>query len=147
MSPFRHLLVPTDFSACSTHAVDVAVQLATTLEADLTLVHVWQLPTPLYGDAFYLSVDVATSLTEAAQQTLDEALAKVRAKYPRAKGILRQGVAWREILGAQEACGADLIVMGTHGRSGIGHFMLGSVAERVVRAAPVPVLTIRGKSG
>jgi nucleotide-binding universal stress UspA family protein len=71
----------------------------------------------------------------------------VQQKLPQAKAILRSGVPWREILSAVEDVAADLVVMGTHGRRGVSHALLGSVAEKIVRLSPVPVLTVRDTVG
>jgi nucleotide-binding universal stress UspA family protein len=61
----------------------------------------------------------------------------------RPRGFFKRGAAWRQILLASEETGADLVVMGTHGRQGLSHALIGSVAEKVVRLSPVPVLTVR----
>ena len=65
-------------------------------------------------------------------------------RCPSARGVLRQGVAWEQILENAKEAGADLLVIGTHGRRGVAHAFLGSVAVKVVRASPIPVLTVRG---
>ncbi|MET0792284.1 MAG: universal stress protein [Polyangiaceae bacterium] len=141
---FNHILVATDFSDCSKRAIDLAVGLAEKLEARLTLTHAWELPNFGYGSELYLPSDLLTPFEEAAQARLDEALLAVKARLPRATSILRPGAPWQQILKAAELVGADLIVVGTHGRRGLNHALLGSVAERVVRMAEIPVLTAHG---
>jgi nucleotide-binding universal stress UspA family protein len=79
---------------------------------------------------------------QGARRALDEALSALRDRVPRLEGILRMGVPWEEILKAIAETHADLVVMGTHGRRGISHALIGSVAEKVVRASPVPVLSV-----
>ena len=143
MGVFKHILVPTDFGEPSTRALHTAMELAKDMGARLSLIHVWEVPAWAYGGIEFTAVDYLTPVQEAAEKDLDEAVASVRDKIPGSEGILRQGVAWKEILAAIESTHADLVVMGTHGRYGLGHAILGSVAEKVVRLSPVPVLTVR----
>jgi nucleotide-binding universal stress UspA family protein len=140
MLAFRNILVPTDFSASSSHAVDVAVDLARTFGAGLTLLHVYEIPSYMYMGAW---IDIVTPIEQAAQAQLDAALASVRKLLPAARTELRCGVPWTQVLEVARESGADLVVMGTHGRTGVSHALLGSVAERIVRSADVPVLTVR----
>jgi nucleotide-binding universal stress UspA family protein len=140
MLAFRNILVPTDFSVSSSHVVEVAVDLARTFGAGLTLLHVYEIPSYMYMGAW---IDVVTPIEQAAQAELDTALASVRKTLPAARAELRCGVPWTQVLDVARESGADLIVMGTHGRTGVSHALLGSVAERVVRSADVPVLTVR----
>jgi nucleotide-binding universal stress UspA family protein len=81
-----------------------------------------------------------------ATKELDALLQKVKDRYPKAEAAVVAGEPWLAILEAVKKQGADLIVMGTHGRRGISRVLLGSVAEKVVRLSPVPVLTISGKA-
>lgn len=142
MSLFRHILVATDFSECSDRAIELAVRMAAALDAKLTLVHAWDAPSFVYANPIAPPGDVITPLHDAAAECLNEAVARARRTRPDAAGILRRGQAWREILQTRDEIGADLIIVGTHGRSGLSHVVLGSVAEHVVRIAPVPVLTV-----
>jgi putative phosphoribosyl transferase len=75
---------------------------------------------------------------------LNEVVTAIRERHPNALGQLREGLPWREIVAAATESGADLVVVGSHGRRGAAHFLLGSVAERVVRASPARVLTVPG---
>ena len=95
----------------------------------------------------FSAVDLLTSVEEAAKQQFEAALVALRKQRPGATGILRNGVPWQEILAAIDETHADLVVMGTHGRRGIAHALLGSVAEKTVRMSTVPVLTIRAAGG
>jgi nucleotide-binding universal stress UspA family protein len=139
---FQHVLVATDFSDCSARAVELAVALAERFDAALTLVHTWQVPVSSYGAALYLPGDLASAIEAAALAQLASTGEAVKARLPRATTTLRQGEAWQEILAAAESAHADLIVVGTHGRQGLTRALLGSVAEKVVRLASVPVLSV-----
>ena len=139
----HRILCPTDFSPSADVAVDMAAGLAERFGAELHLAHVWSPPTVVAFDgAIIPSADQLVAYTESLQQALDATVKRVAGHGRGPKKHLVQGIAWREIaeLAATEKC--DLIVMGTHGRSGVSHFLIGSVAERVVRSAPVPVLVV-----
>lgn len=144
MPPFDHLLVPTDFSPSAQCALEKAVVLAKHLGASLTLLHVIELPVYAYDVQMANPVDILTPARAAAEQAMTRLLAEVRAQVPGASSLLRVGRTADEIVDAVRATGADLVVIGTHGRTGILHLLLGSVAEKVVRLAPVPVLSVRG---
>jgi nucleotide-binding universal stress UspA family protein len=145
----RHLLVPTDFSESSRRALDEAVGLAQTFGAKLTLLHVVELPS--YVTDGHTPVHVSTALRDDLQGHAQQELAKLP---PGGSGapveIVRRvvvGAPHQQILAAAVAERVDWIVMATHGRTGLSHLVMGSVAERVVRTAPCPVLTIRPVSG
>lgn len=142
--PFKHLIIATDFSESSQHALDLAVELAQRFEAELTLVHSWEAPSYSYGGGLYLPVDLVTPIEQAAVAQLNIALTDLRVRLPRAQSMLRAGLAWEEVLAAATQAHADLIVLGTHGRRGLNRALLGSVAEKVVRLSRVPVLTVHG---
>jgi nucleotide-binding universal stress UspA family protein len=78
-----------------------------------------------------------------AQRELDKTVTRIRDDGLKARSMLKVGSPFLEIITTAQSEGADLIVLGTHGRSGLAHVLLGSVAERVVRKSPCPVLTIR----
>ncbi len=141
MQPFKHILVPTDFEAPSTYAVDLAVALAGCLDAELTLLHVWDVPRYLYSGLVLNSPEVVSSVERAAEEHLEEALRILHRKLPRAKSTLQMGVPWQVIIDTAASKCADLIIMGTHGHHGVKHAVLGSVAEKVVRLSSIPVLT------
>ncbi|HEX3775256.1 MAG TPA: universal stress protein [Polyangiaceae bacterium] len=139
---FQHILVATDFSESAERAVSVACELAQKFDAQLTLLTVWELPPVSYEATLYFPGDLATPIHDAAQSALDRAGEALKKQLPRATTMLREGEAWQEILSGAEAVNADLIVVGTHGRRGLGRAFLGSVAERVVRMSKVPVLSV-----
>jgi nucleotide-binding universal stress UspA family protein len=136
---------PTDFSAEAEAAEQEAVRLARRLNAELVLVHV-ATETPLYGEQMFAMPDVKR-IYEAQARWAEERLAE------RAAALTREGIParWRRRVGVVHAEigtvareeAADYIVIGTHGRGGLDRVMLGSVAERVVRTAPCPVITVR----
>jgi nucleotide-binding universal stress UspA family protein len=143
MSRFHHILVPLDFEDPSQEALDVGLTLALTFDAKLTVFHAWDLPVYSYAGLSYLPPDVATVVEEAAETMLASAMGPVVKRLPRADSVLVRGPPAVEILDATARLKVDLIVMGTHGRRGVSRMLLGSVAEKVVRSSPVPVLTIR----
>lgn len=140
MSTFQNILVPTDFSEPAERAAQFAAVFAEKFDAKLTLLHVWETPSTYdYGQGLDWPTE---ELARQAQKSLDVALAKLREALPRAQGRVVPGVALERILAEAKDMNADLIVMGTHGRRGLSHVFLGSVAERVVRRSPIPVLTV-----
>ena len=144
MSVPRRILVATDFSECSRHAVDVAVDVAQSLRADLELVHVWEL-TPLMAIGLeYAGAELVNAIEDAARLQLAAEVARVRKTLPATTGILRSGVAWDEIVRVADEQRDDLIIIGTHGRTGLRRALMGSVASRVVRASTLAVMTVRG---
>lgn len=144
MGPFRHILVATDFSEASRRAFESAGELAAALGADLTVLHACEVPVPPdAGLAVPPGVDLLSAAEAEARRRLDELVASATARGWPCRAILRVGVPWQEILSVAAEALFDLVVMGTHGRRGIAHALMGSVAEKVVRASPVPVLTVR----
>ena len=143
MTP-QHVLVPLDFSAYSTQALDYAMALAHPLHARLTLLHVIQ-PLVMGGD------DIDVRLPEAFMQELDAELtrrleaylARVTAAGLTGAMVLVQGSPYHAIVETAQARQVDLIIMGTHGRTGLRHVLMGSVAEKVVQLAACPVLVTR----
>ena len=143
MSTPKHILVATDFSECSQRAVDVAVELTQALRAELEMVHVWQV-TPITMMGLECgAADLSRAVEATAREQLAAEVARVRRTFPSCTGFLCTGVAWDGILCTATAHAADLIVMGTHGRSGLSRAMVGSVAEHVVRESTVPVVSVR----
>jgi nucleotide-binding universal stress UspA family protein len=137
MLPIHTILHPTDFSDRSEHAFRVACALARDYDARLVVLHVDNLPLALYGDA------LAMPRPDDYQDRLREQLNDLRAPGVEVEHRLNEGNPVTEILGAAEEVNADLVVMGTHGRTGLGRLLMGSVAEQVLRQAPCPVLTVR----
>jgi len=147
----RRILHPTDFSKASTPAFARALAEARQTRSDLILVHVLAPVIPAAGASEgYLSPSVyeqmSTSARAWAQKQMDRLLAKAKAARVRARGMLLEGVAHEQIVRAAKRHRAHLIVIGTHGRTGVARFFLGCVAARVAATAPCPVLTVRGRS-
>lgn len=132
------ILVPTDFSATSDAALHYATQMALTLGARLYLMHV----PGKTGEHFEASFPVGRFETTAGER-LSAILTKGELERLRPEYVLRVGTPAEEIVRYADVCDADLIIMGTHGRSGIAHALMGSVAEQVVRTARCPVLLVR----
>lgn len=143
---FTRIAVPTDFGPSSQAALELAIDLAQKYGAKLTLIHVYEIPTYGYAGSSYNVMDLLTPVEEAARAQMKDALAALQKRAPGADGLLRKGDASHEILTAIGEAKADLVVMGTHGRQGASHVLFGSVAEKVVRRATVPVLTVRGET-
>jgi nucleotide-binding universal stress UspA family protein len=140
----RHILVPTDFSDGSTCAFETAVAMALDSGAKLTLFHVNHVPTTVFPDVILpLSPEIQRDLEHSVQLILDQWCERARAAGVDADTRTVFGATPNEICIAAEQLAADLIVIGTHGRGGLSHALLGSVAEKVVRKAPCPVLTVR----
>jgi nucleotide-binding universal stress UspA family protein len=148
MQGYRTLLVPHDFSSHADRALEHAVGLARHFGSTLHLLHVVQPPiyaTPGFGDAALAMVpDLRTELTAKLRKVADETV-----DAPSDLGVhVVEGVnVAGAICAAAMELGADLIVMGTHGRTGLQHAFMGSVAERTLRAAPCPVLTVKAREG
>lgn len=142
----KKILVPIDFSTPAHEAFDYALGLAAHLGANLTLMHACRIPAGvLYSDTAYVAASEITS--SEARVELDAYLDKAKAKGVQASAVLEDGAPRERILAVAESTGADLIVMGTHGRRPLSRVLLGSVAEHVVRHARQPVLTVHGPSG
>jgi nucleotide-binding universal stress UspA family protein len=144
---FSRILVPTDFSPPSDAALEYARILAAKFGSSLQILHVIDDPTAaseFVPDGFAPSTeDIRTGLLEQAHKRLERLMNLVdRSRYQaHAEAVL--GLPAQSIVDYATATGTGLIVMGTHGRTGLAHLLMGSVAEHVVRTAPCPVLTVR----
>lgn len=142
----KTILHPTDFSSASRPAFKRAIALAKKDRATLALLHV--MPPMIPAGNLYVSPrtydEWAAAATESAKKAMDRLLKRARAAGVRAKSIILVGTPAEVIVRAARRRRADLVVMGTHGRSGVSRFLLGSVASRVIAASPCPVLTVRG---
>ena len=140
----HHVLVPIDFSPYAEHALDYAVAFAQKLQARVTLLHVIQPPLVAGADmGVWPSPAFVDELEAAITSDMEGYLARVTAAGLAGEIAVVHGVPFQEILDTAKARQVDLIVMGTHGRTGLSHVLLGSVAEKVVRLAPCPVLVAR----
>jgi len=140
----KRILVPVDFSVHSIKALEAALSLARTFDANVTLVHiVEQIIYP--GDWMYPPI----AMTDFAAEQRAQISAKLKALAERSNVIthevVRLGRAWQEVVEVAKERKADLIVLATHGYTGLRHVLLGSVAEKILRHAPCPVLSIRAE--
>jgi nucleotide-binding universal stress UspA family protein len=148
MTAIRNILVATDFSSASRPAFRRAMDLAKTNEAALWIAHVAALPIPMSPDGYVLPRmydEMAQAIRADAQKRLRALLERARKEGVRGRALLLKGVTHEAIVRAARAHRADMIVLGTHGRTGMARFFVGSVAARVVAAATCPVLTVRGR--
>jgi nucleotide-binding universal stress UspA family protein len=143
---FKHILVPVDGSPTAQKAVETATGLAKAFGSKVTAIYVID-PYPFtglgsdfaYGQAEYLSAAAieAKEATQAAEKTLEQAGVKVKTS------VVEAHAAWRGILETATSVGADLIVMGSHGRHGLEKMVMGSVAQRVLSHSTLPVFVVR----
>lgn len=147
---YKKILVPIDGSPTSNQGLDEAIKLAKLTGADLKLLNVvdpWALATA-QEEGFTMTPDVLALLNEGGQAILSKARARVEAAGARAQTRFADSLAGRicdVVVDEAQQWGAELIVIGTHGRRGVARFLLGSDAEQVMRRSPVPVLVVRGK--
>ena len=140
MNEIETILVPLDFSAHSHRALEYAIDLAKLLDSRIHLVHSLHLPVDLR-----MTGDWWTQMRQAPLEGLDVCMRQVTAAGLECETHLSDEAPSEAIVQLAEEVAADLIVMGSRGLSGIQHVLLGSVAERTVRTAPCPVLTIRAE--
>jgi len=142
-----HILMPTDFSVTSDLALDYAREIAQRFGASLHLLHVVEAPFvhgPFASDMFIdETADVRRAILEDVRARLARRVRRREGEVPAASAEIVTGHSAETIVKHAGHLGADLIVMGTHGRTGLAHLLIGSVAERVFRTAPCPVMTVR----
>jgi nucleotide-binding universal stress UspA family protein len=142
---FRHILAPTDFSEYSKQAVASALELAKKFGAKLSILHVVELP-PYPVEGYVppsLSATFLEDLERQASQDLAQVVPEAESASIEVARLVTVGSPYRKIIDMAEAEQVDLIVMATAGRTGFSRLVMGSIAERVVRTASCPVLTIR----
>ncbi len=139
MQPIRQILVPTDFGRAAERAAALAIEMAKPLGARVTLMHAYFLPVYTYG---VVPTGEMTKMEEAARRSLEATARRLERRGTKVDTLLRHVSEPESILDVAAEIHADLIVMGTHGRRGLPHAVLGSVAERTVRLSPIPVLTV-----
>jgi len=145
MVPIRRILFPTDFSEYADYAWPFALQFAQEFGAEVHLLHVVARP-PHMTEAYALNFDpekFTQALTNEACTSLERLVQAAKDRNVESRSAVRIGVDFHEIIDYARTCQIDLIVMATHGRTGLAHALVGSVAEKVVRKAPCPVLTIK----
>jgi nucleotide-binding universal stress UspA family protein len=140
MEGSKIVLVPIDFEEASIEALAQARDLAETLGFEVVLLHVYSVPATFYSG---IAPMVGPGLSEEIRVAADETLKRFAAAHGNPRAILRCGDPTTETLAAIDELAPEMVVMGTHGRTGFTHLLLGSVAENVVRKSPVPVLTLR----
>jgi nucleotide-binding universal stress UspA family protein len=146
MIEIRTILCPVDFSPGASAATEYAVSLAEKLGARVHLLHVYPLPMLAAPDGgLMVTPEMVTRMSTESERAISEVAARYEGRGVEIETHVRDGAPYSEILRRAEQVGADLIVMGTHGRSGIAHLLLGSVAEKVVRSSLIPVLTVRSE--
>ncbi len=142
-SRFERILVATDLGECSLRALDIGVEMASRFDATLILMHCCE--QPVGGEGRSPDAAMIESIQEGVRKVLDDIVVKTRARWPRTEAVLHTGggAPWQQVLRTIDDTKADLVVIGTHGWRGVDDALLGSVAEKVVRMAPVPVMTVR----
>jgi universal stress protein A len=134
LRPIERVLAAVDFSLCSLAALEYAEELARQFDSELVLLHAMGAPS--------IPAEVRHLDQKAAEAALTRAVERLRDRGLAVRGLLRPGAPAEEILKAAASEHAGVVVMGTHGRSGLARVLMGSVAELVVRGAPCPVLTV-----
>ena len=138
MTPIHRIVCPIDFSPASANALRVAIDYARAFKAEIHAVHAYQLSAYASPNS-----DLARDLEVQIRAEVEAFLATIETFGVPVKMALRLGVPYVEIVEAARELNAELVVMGTTGKTGLQHLLLGSVAERVVRTADVPVLSVR----
>lgn len=141
----RKILVAVDFSATSDRALEAALEIGATFGAEVHLIHALEVPLPIF-EPYAVSVPAAfvAEARKAAQEKLGAALQKVKARGLAGTASLGEVPAAPSVAERAAELGADLVVVGTRGHTGLKHVLLGSVAERTVHDAPCSVLTVKG---
>ena len=144
---FKKILYPVDFSDYAEEIMEYATTIASRFDSELHLIHI--IPNLNYFTPYesFLTPENLVAVERNIESEVDKDFVKLVEKITvPVKKVIRTGVTFLEIIDYIKEAGIDLVVMGTHGRSGIEHILIGSVAEKVVRKAPCPVLTVRPKS-
>lgn len=141
----KNILFPTDFSKGARAAMDYAISLARDYDARLMLLYVIQdiSIAEWYTPSSISATDLVEDMEKGAYKEMDRWAAEAEAGVKNVEKIVVRGVPFVEIIKTAKEKNADLIVIGTHGRTGIDHMLFGSTAEKVVRKSPCPVLTVR----
>jgi nucleotide-binding universal stress UspA family protein len=148
MAKIQNILVPVDFSPSSKLAVEYALLFAERYSAQVRLLHAWEVPAFLRPDLTVWAGELNATLSDHIRHEAEKAMKEFIAdtKIADRKDVsfeIQVGQPYAVILAALETGAFDLVVMGTHGRTGLSHLVLGSVAEKVVRRSTKPVLTVR----
>jgi nucleotide-binding universal stress UspA family protein len=139
----EHILVPHDFSENADEALQRALSIASVYGAHVTIMHAYDVSSVGYPDAYFPNFNqFASQIERAAKEEMAKIAARVRDSSVKVETAVVSGAPAQAIVGFATEPKVDLIVMGTHGRRGISHVLLGSIAEKVVRTAKCPVLTV-----
>ncbi len=145
MKDFSTILVAVDFSDSSQNAFELALNMANKYSARLVLLHVINEPVDLRG--FYVPhisfEKLEEEIEEGAKKMMDSFCRQNLSGFDNYESVIVPGLPYEQIIQQGEQLSADLIVLGTHGRTGLDHVLFGSTAEKVVRKSPLPVLTVR----
>ena len=148
MAGIKRILHATDFSKASARALQEAVKLAKENSARLLVVHVIE-PTPYVAGGEFGGAEIYMKLEDAtkrnAQSSMSRLMQRLKKLKIKAESLLLRGAAHEQIVKAAKSRKADIVVIGTHGRTGLSKLFLGSVAGKVVSLATCPVMTVRGK--
>lgn len=137
------ILVPTDFGEPSEAALDTAIAYAKVFGSEIVIMHAYEIPIVGFPDgAVVATAELTSRLLEGAQEGLNRQIRSRDGCGVTIRGVIKQGDAHRMVNETAEEVGAGLIALGTHGRKGLSRALIGSVAEKVVRTARVPVLTV-----
>lgn len=142
----KKILVPVDFSPSSRRALEYALALAERFQGKVEVLHCWEVPAYLRPDLTVWSGEVSVTLADHARREAEKGMQEFLADLKATGSVTSRVVAgapYATILAACDETACDLVVMGTHGRTGLSHLVLGSVAEKVVRHAKCPVMTVR----
>jgi universal stress protein A len=148
MQPFKKILVPVDFSDCSKQALLDAIAVGAGMNSEIAVLHAYENPAYVLPMSGYVgpTADMLARLRNQLTDELEAMAEQAREKGLTAETQLIEGIPYKTVVDFAKEWGADLIVMGTHGRTGLSHALTGSVAERVVRLSPCPVLVSRLRS-
>lgn len=141
MGPFQNILVPVDFGDATEPAIDLSTKLARVFDAQITLIHAFDVTPFMTMSPLVPPLDVEPVLASL-EGEMKGLVERTRARWPRVEGLVRRGLVYQTVLDLAKARRCDLIIIGTHGRRGVAHVLLGSVAEKVVRLSTIPVLTV-----
>jgi universal stress protein A len=141
----KRILVPIDFSPLSKKALQYALRFAEEFETEVILLHVIEPDVPPVFDGFMIAPPVISTIPDGARKLTRLADSVRSARISSVESSVRMGLPAHGIVEAAKELDVDLIIIATHGYTGWKHFAIGSTAERVVRAAPCPVLVVREK--
>jgi universal stress protein A len=145
MKPFRRILVATDFTPASDPALAEAIEMAKGDGTELLIAHAYTPPNVIDAQSITGGVyeEWEKNLRDRVAERLEPLVERAGKEGVKAEALILSGTPYEAISDAAAENGADLVIMGTHGRKGVSKFFLGSVASRVISSAPCPVLTVR----